>query len=276
MEDRGERPPSSPSSPSPSSFSSAVEEPAPSSSTAGMRDRTVRERQKYIWAYGAGISVFSPVATAYQLAQLYKMQVPPAMLLRMSLAILPQQTVLKAVQMNASSPVKDFLNPWAAFAVVGVLQGGVYGQANVHFSNALKLGKVATLRGVFRGSAFAGGRDTISQGIPFMLSDSVRRNVFDRMWVTREDDERGRMVKQWASVLSTSVVSTYLSQGMHNCQITMQADQSLGYGSAVRQVWREHGVRMFFRGGEARVGLLLVVNVLNELLLKKAWSKVET
>lgn len=74
--------------------------------------------------------------------------------------------MLKALQMNASTPAKDYLNPWAAFAVVGVLQGVVYGQANIHFTRTLKLVEhvpTMTLAGVMRGSAFAAGRDMISQ-----------------------------------------------------------------------------------------------------------------
>ena len=54
----------------------------------------------------------------------------------------------------------------------------------------------------------------------------------------------------------------------------MQADQSIGYGQAVRTVFKEHGLMGMIRGAEARVGLLLIVNVLNDLLLKKAWSEV--
>jgi hypothetical protein len=49
----------------------------------------------------------------------------------MSAAIFPHQTALKLLQMNTATPVKEHLNPWAAFAVVGVLQGGVYGQVSL-------------------------------------------------------------------------------------------------------------------------------------------------
>jgi hypothetical protein len=88
-----------------------------------------------------------------------------------SATIFPHQTMLKAAQMNASTPVKEHLNPWAAFAVVGILQDGVYGQANVHFSKVLGIGsKTASLAGVFRGSGFSACRDMLSQGLPFMCS----------------------------------------------------------------------------------------------------------
>jgi hypothetical protein len=239
------------------------------------RPRTFSEKQPYIIAYGAAISLVSPAATAYQLCRLYKISKPPSQLLRMSMAILPHQTVLKAIQMNASTPVKDYLNPWAAFAVVGILQGGVYGQCNVHFSKALQLGKTAaSWTGIFRGSVFAGTRDMLSQGVPFMCSGAVRTNLLDAVWETAPEDTTAHAVKHWTSLLSTSVVATYLSQGLHNSQIAMQADQSLSYGRVLSKVWTEHGVAALYRGAEARVGLLLVVNVLNELLLKPAWAPV--
>jgi len=250
------------------------------------RPRTFLEKQPYIFGYGAAISLVSPAATAYQLCRLYKLTTKsPLQLLGMSAAIFPHQTVLKAAQMNASTPVKEHLNPWAAFAVVGVLQGGVYGQCNVYFSRALKIGSSAvSMAGIFRGSGFAAFRDTLSQGLPFVCSDAVRTNVVERVYPfptnsSSSKDETAssafhNSIQQWTAVLSTSVVATYLSQGLHNCQIAMQANQSLGYATAVKSVWQQHGVKMFYRGAEARVGLLLLVNALNEVLLKPAWAPV--
>jgi len=193
----------------------------------------------------------------------------------MSFAIFPHQTALKSLQMNASTPVKEYLNPWAAFAVVGVLQGGVYGQTNVYFSKALELGKIATMKGIFRGSAFAGLRDTVSQGVPFMYSETFRQTVVDPVWTTPAEDTVAADAKHFVSVISTSVMATYMSQGLHNFQIAMQADQSLSYGQAVRSVFQQHGLKFLIKGAEARVGLLLLVNVLNDWLLKPAWSPVK-
>jgi hypothetical protein len=238
-----------------------------------LRPKTFAEKQPYIVGYGAAISCISPLASSYQLSKLYNLKPTTPQLLRMSAQIFPQQVLLKAIQMNASTPVKEHLNPWAAFAVVGVLQGAVYGQANVHFSKALQLGKTASLLGVFRGSGFAAVRDTLSQGVPYMCSDAVRANVLDPVWKDN-GDKTSQSIKQWTSVISTSIVATYMSQGLHNCQITMQADQSLGYVQAIKSVLKQHGIKGMIRGAEARVGLLLVVNVLNELLLKPAWAPV--
>ena len=221
-----------------------------------------------MFAYGAGISIFSPLASLYQLLRLHpQAQVPKKEMVRLAARIFPVQTLLKAVQMNASTPVKEHISPWVAFGVIGVLQGGVYGQANIYFSQKLQIAKKVDLKGMFRGVLFAGMRDSISQGVPFLFSGTVRENVFEPVL------GKGG-VSQWGAVLSTSVVATYISQCLHNAQIVMQADHSLTYKSSITLLWERNGMKLFYRGGEARVGLLLVVNVLNELLLKPAWSPV--
>lgn len=166
--------------------------------------------------------------------------------------------------------------------MVGVLQGGVYGQANIYFCDQLKYGKKLALSGMFRGVAFAACRDMISQGVPFVFSSTVKKIVFDPLFPADGSDSAKESfvtpyissIKHWSSVLFTSVVATILSQGLHNCQVTMQSDASLGYLSTLQRVWKNNGIAAFYRGSEARIGLLLVVNILNEALLKKAWSNV--
>lgn len=238
-----------------------------------MRQRTFLEMQPYMFAYGACISVVSPGATAYQLSKIFNVQKTVPELFKMSFRIFPHQTLLKAAQMDASTPVKDFLNPWAAFFAVGVLQGGVYGQSNIYFSRALELGKSTSYAKLFRGVGYAGGRDTISQGVPFMLAGGFKTHVIDPV-VKFPENSPGDQACKYAAVLSTSVCATTMSQGLHNLQIAMQADQALGYASALRSLWNQHGVRFLWRGVEARVGLLALVCVLNEMLLKPAWSPV--
>ena len=142
--------------------------------------------QPYILGYSAAISLVSPTLTGYQLCRVYSCPVGMPRLVRLGLGILPQQTALKTLQMNAATPVKEHISPWLAFGVIGVLQGGVYGHANVAFSRALKLSQNANLAGMFRGSAFAGLRDTISQGVPFMLSGSFQRSVVDPLLAPRK------------------------------------------------------------------------------------------
>ena len=111
-----------------------------------------------------------------------------------------------------------------------------------------------------------------------MLSSSVRERIFDPLLDASHDDDDNNsdsaasLAAHWGSVILTSVAATVASQGLHNAQITMQADQSLSYASAVKSLWRNNGMGMMVRGAEARIGLLLVVNILNELILKPAWE----
>jgi hypothetical protein len=238
---------------------------------------TVRERQKVFLSYGFAISTVSPMLTAWQLCKVYGMVPPLRTLAVQGLMILPHQTLLKTAQMNVATPVKEHISPWLAFGAVGVLQGGVYGQCTIHFSRVLQLGKAVSLAGMFRGSLFAGARDTISQGVPFMCSGAVQASVIDPL-LARSDaagaeaDAGMATARKVLAVGSTSIFATFASQVFHNAQIKMQADHALSYTQAARALWREHGVRVLYMGGSARVALLLLVNGLNEALLKRAWA----
>ena len=194
-----------------------------SSLAPGRRALSGVELQGRYFQYGAGISIFSAPASAYQLCRLYKAAVPPSEMAKAACRILPHQTLLKLAQMNASAPVKRAHQPWAAFAVVGILQGGVYGQSSVHFAKAFSLvAKAPSLAGMFRGSMFAAGRDSLSQGIPFVLADPFRRTVVDR--VVAADSDLAKMAKKWGSLILTSIGATVASQGLHNGQLRMQSE----------------------------------------------------
>ena len=158
----------------------AVYQPPASKPTLASRFHNGVAMQPYLLAYSGVISSVSPALTGWQLCRVYSHTASPAQLARIGLGILPHQTALKALQMNAATPVKEYASPWLAFGLVGVLQGAVYGQANITFSRALKLSTATiSLAGMFRGSLFAGVRDTISQGVPFMTSASVQSAVVD-------------------------------------------------------------------------------------------------
>ena len=47
-------------------------------------------------------------------------------MVKLSAAIFIPQTILKALQVNASTPVKEYCNTWVAFGIIGVLQGNYY------------------------------------------------------------------------------------------------------------------------------------------------------
>lgn len=138
---------------------------------------------------------------------------------------------------------------------------------------------------MFRGGLFAAGRDMFSNGVPFLCSGLMYSHVVDKLFPSKriefysngntEKIEFINNLKYWFSVLSTSVISTYLSQVFHSCQITIQSNQQFNYAQSIAYLWKNNGWSMFFKGAEARVGLLLAVSILNQLLLKKAWSDVE-
>lgn len=245
-----------------------------------LRPQTFLEQQPFIVTHGICLTLVSPLACCYQVCKLNpQAAVPFKSMVRLSAAIFPSQILLRTLQTNICTPIKENLNPWLAFGAVGVLQGAVYGHANVYFARQLAITRVAqvvSLRAVMRGWGFAFARDMISQGIPFMCAPLVRQHVIDKVWTTDESSSPAMVTaKHWSSVISTSIVTTYLSQGIHNCQTSMQVDQTLGYVAAIKSVWQKNGIASLYRGAEARVGLLLIVNILNELLLKRAWRGVE-
>ena len=101
----------------------------------------------------------------------------------------------------------------------------------------------------------------------FKVSRLLRANTKDR--VVASDSDLAKMAKKWGSLILTSIGATVASQGLHNGQLRMQSDQSLTYARALRSLVNQFGPSFLWRGAEARVGLLLVVNVLNELILKR-------
>ena len=236
--------------------------------------------QGYLAVYSGIISTLSPSLTTIQLLKTFNKSVSAKELASISLRIFPHQCFLKWAQMNAATPVKEHANPWVAFGVVGVLQGGVYGQCTTYVSKLLGLAKKPPkLQDLLRGSAFAGTRDTISQGVPFAYSATVQRNVVDPVYASLmgpvHDTDASQPVRRMVAVMVCSIGATVASQFPHNCQIRMQADPALGYAGVVQKLTSEFGPRALYMGASARIALLLVVNGLNELVLKKAWAKEE-
>lgn len=241
------------------------------------RPLTVLEMQPYLMGYSCALSFFAPLAMVYQLSALHpEVRVSPKKMFLVSVAIVPHQTILKMIQMNAATTVTKSMNHMAAFAMVGILQGAVYGQANIFFAKTLKIagrGTKLSIAGIFRGTGFAACRDVVSQGLPFVLAPKLRTGVFDKIWKSK--DAGAKSLKKWVSVFTVSIISTFASQIFHSSQTTMQADHSLSYKGALEDLWNRNGKSMFYKGAEARVALNIVVNLLNQLLLKKAWMGVE-
>jgi hypothetical protein len=194
--------------------------------------------------------------------------------LRLASAVFPGQVLLKYMQVNIATLMKEAVNPWIAFGLMGLLQNVIAAHMNIHFSKQLKVGKkFAGIAGVLKGCHFAGIRDMMSQGIPFMLSPVVNKHVMDKLYPT--DSKSAQMAKHWSSMALTSFIATVISQGMQNCIIAMHADHSRNSVGTIRQLWQQNKWSMLYKGAEARGPLVLYVCVLNEYLLKPAWEAVE-
>lgn len=242
-----------------------------------MRPKTLVERQPYFLAYGVGISLFSPFANIYMISKLNpQVSATNARMVSLAAKAFPLHTVLKAIVLNIATKVKDYLNPVASFAALGIIQCGLYGQWNIYFSKQLGLAREAKFSGMFRGVGYAAGRDAISQGIPFMCASLVEKHIIETVFPSDAHTSKTSLqAKKWGALLSTSAVCTFGSQFFHNCQITMLAHQNFTYREAMKHVVDRNGVSALYKGGEARVGVLIVANVLNDLLLKPAWTEVE-
>lgn len=130
-----------------------------------------------------------------------------------------------------------------AFGILGVLQGAVYGHANVALAKALSISKPLSVLAFFRGSAFGFGRDLISQGIPFYFGSGP------------------------LDVVGWSLLSTVASHPLHLAQTLMQADGAVRYRQVPSRLRHQlGGVHVFTSGISARLGLLTVTNLLNHYL----------
>ena len=99
--------------------------------------------------------------------------------------------------------------------------------------------------------------------------------IFPYFPVHEDDSALKKATVHWSAILSTSVAATFLSQGFQNCQIHMQANPQFSYVNTIANIYQRNGLKFLYKGAEARVGLLLYVNILNQVVLKRAWTLVE-
>lgn len=194
-----------------------------------------------IFYYSVGTGLIGAPVSLYQLIKLNGIYLTPWKFTTLCSRALPVHIAIKAVQIEVCTPFCQAFNPWVGFALSGIIQGGVYGQLNIFYSKALKINNNTKYIGCMRGWMFAALRDTGSQGIPYMFSNS------------------------WGSLIILSIASTYLTQFVHNCQTMMHIYQDLGYSQAIQKTFKDK--KSLYKGAEARVGLLLVTNIMNDLFL---------
>lgn len=229
-----------------------------------MNNETTTERKiRLLAGYSMGISCFSPAMNLYVIQKLHNIK--NVSYLRMCWSVYPQQVGLRLIQVGIVTQIKEYLNPWVAFGVMGVLQGFIYGHANVNFSRQLFTNCNFKINFMFRGTIYAATRDVISQGIPFMLSNKISNCTILKRFLPND------IIRQWTSLIGCSIVSVYLSHPFHVCQTEMQTNQ-LSYKQSFLKAYRDHGLKFVWKGVESRIGLLIITNIFNEIFLKPAWK----
>jgi hypothetical protein len=84
------------------------------------RKKTLVELQPFLVTYSALTAAVAPLATLYQLLRINPhLNISVPRMISLSAAIFPSQAILKTAQMNVMSPIKEHVNVWAGFAVMG-------------------------------------------------------------------------------------------------------------------------------------------------------------
>jgi hypothetical protein len=223
--------------------------------------------------YSLGISLFSPTYNLYQIGKLHNIKLRPINYLKFLPGIYPQQVLLRIAQVNICTIDKE--HPLVGFGVMGMIQGIIYGNANIYYSNILKISErkkmnMAEAWRISRGSSYAFWRDLISQGIPFVYADKFKNKVLDPFLPNKLEKE-----KELISIFALTLVSTVLSHGLHNCQTIMQTNSNnLSCLSApAANLYAKHGYSFLYKGLPGRMGLLLVTNIFNYTYLKPLYEK---
>ena len=243
----------------------------------------------YSAAYVMALSSFTPPLILYNMARLYNFKMPPAATIaRHSIAMVPRHVMFRSLQLVVATEVKEHTNPWVAFGAIGITQGFVYGMRccccccccccfccccvlllrgvflSCAFSFAVlpsaasgdlakqwnRIMRVSATANPARGLVAAASRDMLSQGVPFMVGQTYGLGA----------------------VVGTAVVSTVASHGLHNWQTVMQIHPDLGYKRALQKLAAMHGWRALYKGSLSRVGIMVITNALNFVLLRHAWD----
>lgn len=187
--------------------------------------------ERYI-VYSGGLSVATPLAMLYNLRR-----VSPLSNLNITTGVaklFPVQFLLRCVQLQLSTcAANQTNNPLIGFGIVGLTQGVIYNHCVQYWSN--------TKPPISRGLVFAVPRDMVSQGVPYVSGTPL---------------------------LPTSVLSTVISQGFHNCQLHMQITPGIRYRECLSSIYKKHGISWLYKGVSGRLGLMTFTNVINHYTLQ--------
>tara|TARA_R100001163_G_C5067706_1_gene207040 strand:+ start:2027 stop:2740 length:714 start_codon:yes stop_codon:yes gene_type:complete len=206
--------------------------------------------------YVTGLSLITPPLIGYNIKKLYNPtnDIP---WIKGSCKMIPKQLILRSGQLLFANQLKESTNnTFIAFAGIGITQGIIYGHCTSNWLKWIKLPfKISP--NPLAGFGYAAMRDIISQGIPFYVGQNINNKLDNKYTLL--------------AVSGTSLVSTVASQGLHNCQTIMQI-KNVGYKKSAIKCWNRHGFKMLYVGCEARICMMLGVNILNYLFLRDIWK----
>ena len=198
------------------------------------------------------LTMFSPLASLYQTTSLFNK--PFWTNTRLVPFIFPQQIFLRYGQLHLSTLSKENVSPIAAFGLIGILQGIVYGHSGLYFSKQLGLTHNVQISNYIRGPLFASSRDIISQGIPYFVSGQL------------EDD-----LYFYPKLLGISATSTVLSHPLHCLQTFNQNNPHISQLQVIKQFVPEYRFSLFYKGVLGRIMLLFITNISNDFFLRQVW-----
>ena len=178
--------------------------------------------------------------------------------------IFPQQILFRYGQLHASTLCKENISPIPTFGIIGILQGGVYGHSNLYFSKRLGITSDIKISDCFRGPVFAASRDIISQGVPFMLTEKVSETLF------KENSEK----YHYPVLFAISALITSLSHPLYCMQLFAQNSRNKSQLQIAIEKCKTHRWSLFYKGIEARLVLLELTNLFNDIFLKDVWLDV--
>ena len=223
------------------------------------------KRERCFLYHASSMTLFSPLSSLYQTTRLFNLKSSTFFRnIRYIPHIFPQQILFRYGQLHVSTLCKENISPIPAFGIIGILQGGVYGHSNLYFSKRLGITSNVKITDYFRGPVFAASRDIISQGVPFMLTEKVSETLF------KENSEK----YHYPVLFAISALTTSLSHPLHCMQLFAQNNRNKSQLQIAIETCKSYKLTLFYKGIEARLVLLGLTNMFNDIFLKDVWLNV--
>lgn len=223
-------------------------------------------KEKNFFYHSLSISCFSPLTSLYQNTRLYNIANKNKIFMKNIKYlphIFPQQVLFRYGLLHASTLCKDNFSTVSAFGLIGILQGGIQGHSNVYFAKKLNITKTIKIKNYFRGPVFSGSRVIVSQGAPFLFTDSFNDAVFKN---------NKSNITYYFSLLTVSITASIISHPLHCMQTFVQNNNSVSQLQMFKQMVKMHRWSLFYKGVESRIVLLFLTNLFNDIFLKRIWN----